>query len=104
MHILWLYAFFGLSTIAAAGDIKAARQAAAARPRPLIFNNDGCDVVYYMKEPTVEDLLSRRTAQLAASQVSTIFYCTISSPFGVFTHHTKIGDVFTTRQAPFAAN
>src|SRR5687767_5253906 len=104
MRSLWLCALLCLSTIASAGDIKAARKAAAARPRPLIFNNDGCDVVYEMKQPTAEDLLSQRTSPLASSQVSTIFYCTISSPFGVFTHHTKIGDMFNTREAPFAAN
>jgi hypothetical protein len=104
MRILWLHVLLCFSTIASAGDMKAARRAAAARPRPLIFNNDGCDVVYEMKQPTVEDLLSRRTAPLAGSQVSTIFYCTISSPFGVFTHHSKVGDLFKTREAPFAAN
>ena len=104
MRLIRLVALLCLSTIASAADMKAARQAAAARPRPLIFNNDGCDVVYYMKEPTALDLLSRRTAPLAASQVSTIFYCTISSLFGVFTHHTAIGDMFNTREAPFAAN
>ena len=62
MRFPWLYVFLCLSTIAAAADIKAARKAAADRPRPLIFNNDGCDVVYEMKQPTAEDLLSRRGA------------------------------------------
>ena len=57
-----------------------------------------------MKQPTEEDQLSRRTYALASSQVSTIIYCNISSQFGVFTHHTKIGDMFNTREAPFAAN
>src|SRR5688572_5009043 len=104
MRFLWLYALLCFSTIASAADIKAARKAAADRPRPLIFNNDGCDVVYQMKQPTAEDLLSRRTAPLAGSQVSTIFYCTISSPFGVFTHHTKVGDMFNTREGLFSAN
>jgi hypothetical protein len=96
-----------ISTIvsaASAADMKAARKVAADRPRALIFNNDGCDVVYQMKEPTVEDLLSRRTAPLAGSQVSTIFYCTISSPFGVFTHHSKVGDLFNTREGVFSSN
>ena len=80
--IFWLCAALWLPTVALAGDMKAARKAAADRPRALIFNNDGCDVVYEMKQPTAEDLLRCRTAALAGSQVSSIFYCTISSPFG----------------------
>ena len=104
MRFLWLYFLLCLAATASPADIKTARKAAADRPRPLIFNNDGCDVVYEMKQPTAEDLLGRRTAPLAGSQVSTIFYCTISSPFGVFTHHTKVGDMFTTRELPFTAN
>src|SRR5687768_13113581 len=55
MRVVWLYILLWLSTIAAAADIKVARKAAADRPRPLIFNNDGCDVVYEMKQPTAED-------------------------------------------------
>src|SRR5688500_11281985 len=103
MRSFWLCALC-VSTMASAADIKAARQAAATRPRPLIFNNDGCDVVYEMKQATADDLLSQRTGPLARSQVSTNFYCTISSPFGVFSQPTKIGDLFNTREAPFSSN
>ena len=70
MRTVWLYVLLSLSALASAAEIKVARKAAADRPRPLIFNNDGCDVVYEMKLPTAEDLLSRRTAPLAGSQVS----------------------------------
>jgi hypothetical protein len=36
--------------------------------------------------------------------VDTIFYCTWSSGFGLFTHGTKVGEVFSTREGLFARN
>ncbi len=73
-------------------------------PRRIIFNNDGNEPVYFCKKPTAEALLEPRTLALAGTQVDSIFYCTWSSGFGVFTHNTKVGQVFTNREAMFTNN
>ena len=74
------------------------------RRRRIIFNNDGNEPVYFCKASTKEALLDSRTAPLAGSQVDAIFYCTWSSGFGLFTHRTKAGEVFNTREAMFKDN
>ena len=89
---------------AAAADMRAARRAAADRPRTLICNNDGNEPIYYMTEPTAANLLALRTAPLEGSGVRSIFYCSISSPFGVLSHHTRVGDRFDTREGRYANN
>lgn len=80
------------------------RQQAVNRPRRIIFNNDGNEPVYFCRETTAKELLKSRTTPLAGSQVDSIFYCTWSSGFGLFTHRTKVGQVFNTREAMFAPN
>ncbi len=67
------------------------------KKRRIIFNNDGCDVIYFPAgaDPTPENLLVMRTSPLAGTQVDTIFYCPISAGFSLFTHNTKIGEVLT---------
>lgn len=80
------------------------RQQAINRPRRLIFNNDGNEPVYFCQTATEAELLRSRTAALAGSQVDSIFYCTWSSGFGLFTHDTKVGQVFNTREAMFKDN
>jgi hypothetical protein len=90
--------------VGAAAEMREARRAAADWPRTLIFNNDGNEPVYLMTEPTAADLLAQRTAPLAGSGVTTIFYCPWSSPFGNFTHHTQVGELFETREGRFAKN
>jgi hypothetical protein len=75
--------------------VKALRKEAAQRPRKIIFDNDGNEVVYYMEEATPEALLKKRTTGVAGTQVDTIVYCTWSSGFSYFTHNTKIGVPFT---------
>jgi hypothetical protein len=89
---------------AAAADMREARRAAADRPRTLIVNNDGNETIYSMTEPTAASLLALRTTPLAGSGVRSIFYCTLSSPFGVFSHHTRVGDRFETREGRYAKN
>jgi hypothetical protein len=74
------------------------------RRRRLIFNNDGNEPVYYCKDATAQSLLESRTTPLAGSQVDSIFYCTWSSGFGLFTHQTKAGQVFNTREKMFTDN
>jgi len=77
-------------------ELKRERKRAAHRKRRIIFDNDGNEPVYYLKEATPEALLACRTTPLLGSQVDSIFYCTWSSPFGTFTHNTKVGEVFDT--------
>lgn len=89
-----------LTTLA---ELRAARTALAAKPRRLIANNDGCDALYFPKdvEPTARNFIDLRTAVLAGSQVSTVSYCSISSGFGFFTHHTKAGEVLSRQPADY---
>ncbi|MBL9210016.1 MAG: hypothetical protein JNL92_06085 [Opitutaceae bacterium] len=85
-------------------SLRTARQQAAARPRRVIFNNDGNEPVYLCKTTSPEELLSYRTTPLAGTHVDAIFYCTWSSGFGLFTHGTKVGEVFSTREGLFERN
>ena len=80
------------------------RKEAAHRRRRIIFNNDGNEVVYLCKTATPEEVLRCRTSPLVGSHVDSIFYCTWSSGFGLFTHNTKVGEVFTCKQGMFADN
>jgi hypothetical protein len=77
--------------------LRALRREAAQRPRRVIFNNDGCDCLYFpQKQPvTAATFLAQRTSPLAGSQVDAVFYCSISSGFSFFTHNTKAGTVLT---------
>lgn len=77
----------------AANDEAQARQKLAHRSRRVIFNNDGCDVLYYPTNEavTLTNFLAKRTTPLVGSQVDTISYCSISSGFSFFTHKTKVG-------------
>ncbi len=76
-------------------QLRETRQQLAHRQRRVIFNNDGCDCLYFPKDEkaTVENFLAKRTTPLQGTQVDTISYCTISSGFSFFTHNTKVGAV-----------
>jgi hypothetical protein len=84
--------------------LRAARKQAAQRERRVIFNNDGNEPVYRCENNTPEELLRHRTAELVGTHVDTIFYCTWSSGFGMFTHGTKVGAVFNTKEGLFSTN
>jgi hypothetical protein len=92
------------SPLASLDELRAARTQAAERPRRVIFNNDGNEPVYLCKTTSPEELLNYRTAPLAGTHVDAIFYCTWSSGFGLFTHGTKVGEVFSTREGLFERN
>jgi hypothetical protein len=83
---------------------KEERKKAAHRRRRIIFNNDGCDAVYYTNQATPEALLACRTSPLAGTHVDTIFYCTWCSGFSNFTHRTRIGHVFTRTESQLSNN
>lgn len=84
-------------------QLRETRKQFAHRQRRIIFNNDGCDCLYFPKneKATVANFLAKRTSPLAGTQVDTISYCTISSGFGFFTHRTQVGAVLTRQPAEF---
>lgn len=85
-------------------ELRAERQRAAHRERRVIFNNDGNEPVYLCENNTPGELLRHRTADIAGTHVDSIFYCTWSSGFGMFTHGTEVGSVFDTQEALFSKN
>ena len=95
----------GMSVVEAAPlgleELRAQRKELAFRQRRLIFNNDGCDALYFPRERelTPQAFLDMRTTAIAGTQVGCISYCTISSGFSFFTHDTKVGTLLT-RQSP----
>jgi hypothetical protein len=90
--------------IASLDELRTLRRRAADRPRRIIFNNDGNEPVYLCADTTPGELLRHRTTPLVGSQVDSIFYCTWSSGFSVFTHGTKVGEVFSSREELFSKN
>lgn len=83
--------------------LRAERKELAGRDRRVIFNNDGCDCLYFPTNlaVTAENFLGLRTAALAGSQVGAIAYCTISSGFSFFTHDTRAGVVMDRQGADY---
>ncbi len=84
--------------------MKLRRKDAADRRRRIILNNDGNEPVYLIKEPTAEEILKYRTSPFIGSHVDTLFYCTWSSGFGLFLHHTEVGEIFVTKEEMFSNN
>ncbi|MCX7827041.1 MAG: family 10 glycosylhydrolase, partial [Verrucomicrobiae bacterium] len=84
-------------------QLRETRKQLAHKQRRIIFNNDGCDCLYFPKneQATVAKFLARRTTPLAGTQVDAIAYCTISSGFSFFTHRTKAGQVLTRQPGDF---
>ncbi len=93
----------GASKPAGVEELKRSRKKAAHRRRRIIVNNDGNEPVYRLDEATPKALLDCRTSALADTRVDGIFYCTWCSGFGMFTHDTKVGEVFDTTANPTAA-
>lgn len=87
----------------ALAGLRAARKEMAHRGRRIIFNNDGCDCLYFPTNlpVTAENFLALRTTALAGSQVGAIAYCTISSGFSFFTHATRAGVVLERQGADY---
>ena len=88
----------------ATASIKGLRKAAANRQRRILVNNYGGAVTQRLTSPTAKAILDDDATQLIGSHVDTILYCTKSSGFGLFTHFTKVGQVFTSRDDIFANN
>ena len=82
-------------------QIRALRHEAAHRTRRIIYDNDGNEPVYYLQTADADALIDKRTRAVVGTQVDTVVYCTWSSGFGLFTHNTKVGEIFTsTEPAP----
>src|SRR5262245_41301666 len=79
----------------------AAREKAAQRRRRIIFNNDGDDI--WAPVDGVAGFLDLRHTPLVNTQVDSICYCTTQS-FNLFTHDTRVAEVFRSRTGQFAAN
>ena len=75
------------------GDWEAERAAIKNRPRPLILNSDGNEVVYWKTNlpVTVGNFTAQRLQTYRGSQVSTVAYCPWSSGFGLMTT-TRAGE------------
>ncbi|MBN1911962.1 MAG: PEP-CTERM sorting domain-containing protein [Pirellulales bacterium] len=84
-------------------ELREAREIAKHRQRNLIFNNDGGDVIYG-DEHTPQGLLDVRTSGLAGTQVDSLYYCSRSSGFGLFTHNTQVGEIFTSTGGRYSNN
>lgn len=80
----------------------ARRKKLAHRRRRIIFNDDGDDV-WNPRAKTPEGFLGVRLCHMVDTQVDTLFYCTTQS-FNYFSHNTKIGQVFLSRQGSFSNN
>ncbi len=70
-----------------AADLASLYEVARNRPRTIVYNTDGCDMLYYPKNlpVTVEAFTGRRLKYAVGTKISTISYCPISSGFGDFT-------------------
>lgn len=67
-----------------------------ARERPVVYNTDGCDMLYYPKNlpVTPEGFTSLRLKHTLGTTISTISYCPLASCFAHFCL-LKAGDPFT---------
>ena len=89
-------------------DWAARRAAAVNRDRTLVYNTDGCDMLYYPSNlpVTVEAFTGYRLAHAKGTRVNTLSYCPQSAGFGHFTC-LKAGEAFLrngSEQANGAAN
>jgi hypothetical protein len=82
-----------------------AREAARARPRRIIFNDDGGETrVPPAPIPTLDGFLPVRIAPLAGTQVDTIVFDTTSGTFNRFAHATKVAEPFLVREGRYQHN
>lgn len=80
----------GAADDAATADMKAARQKAAWRARPVVLNNDGNDAMAEDK-PSRENFLRTRAVPMAKTKVKTLCYC--NGVWGVFTHPSPVAEL-----------
>jgi len=88
-------AFGGEEASVTIDELKAMRHEAAHKARRIMYDNDGNEPVYYLEKADADELIDKRTRAVVGTQVDTIVYCTWSSGFSMFTHNTKVGQIFT---------
>jgi len=83
----------GYSPISSIEKYRELRNQKLNKPRAVIHNNDGCDVIYFpMNEKyTVKNLMDNRTSGLIGTDVTTISFCPAASGFGNYTYRTTVG-------------
>ena len=70
------------------GDgFEAQRAALLAKPRQLIADNDGCDMLYYSRKLpiTEESFIASRIGAISGTRLDTLVYTPVSAGFGMFT-------------------
>jgi hypothetical protein len=72
--------------------------------RKFLYDNDGCEIVYYTNEVSVDGVLAPRFYPLKDTAVDAVLYTPWSSGFGMFTHNTKIGQLFDCTESNFSNN
>lgn len=98
-----LLALLGATAVGAPVD--PAREAARARTRRILFNDDGGETRVPPKPiPTLDGFLPVRLAPLAGTQVDTIIFDTTSGTFNRFAHDTKVAEPFLVREGRYAHN
>jgi len=77
-------------------EFEAKRAALLARPRTVITDNDGNDIVYYDRDRPVTEqaFIDSRIGSVAKTRAQTMVYCPWSSGFGRFTV-PDIGELYT---------
>lgn len=84
---------------------EAARALARAKPRRLLFNDDGGETrVPTEPLPRPTDFLPKRIAPLAGTHVDTIVFDTNAGTFGRVAHRTKVGEMFFQREGRYRHN
>ncbi|MBQ4228065.1 MAG: hypothetical protein II697_07640 [Clostridia bacterium] len=69
----------------------------------IIVDNDGGDV-FGCKSGSYEDFIQARLIHLPSTELTTLFYTTISSGFSLFSHRTKLGSVRVGQEPYLAPN
>ena len=85
-------------------DYNKAKKAALKRRRRIIYDNDGCDATYYCENSTDEEVLRSMMVPLIGTQVDSVSCATMSSGLGQFTHLTKLGSLFTSKEGNYSKN
>ena len=101
--ITFLLLLASLMATPAAPAADDAREAAAWRPRRIIFNNDGDDAWLTDAPATPEGFLSVRMDHVGDCGVDTVFYCTTQG-INIFTHDSEVTEVFTATSGGFKHN
>lgn len=93
---LFFCAAVAVCAVARADDFEGMRRSMLDRPRTLVYNTDGCDMLYYPdgRPETPEEFKKVRLAYTKGTKIRTVSYCPVSAGFGHFTC-PGVGDCLT---------